>query len=177
MVELKDLWIGDEVRLKKSQRVGKFEGIHKNGKARILIDNKIVLSTASNLSLLTEDEIQDLSPTSSDLNLEEETIQSPIVTSNDSYHSEPEMLDLHLETLNPLFTESPALSVLEYQLKCCEDFIHRSISDKKFMVRIIHGKGKGILKKEVEAMVNSHPQILISTPSMDGGALELIFSY
>lgn len=177
MIELKDLWIGDEVRLIKSQRVGKFEGIHKSGKARIAIEDKIVLSPASNLSLLSEDEIKELEPITGDVEILEELEPSPVVTNNDTYHSESELLDLHLETLNPLFSESPSMTVLEYQLKCCEDFIHRSIQAKKFMVRVIHGKGKGILKKEVEAMVNSHPQILIATPSMDGGALELIFSY
>jgi len=46
MVNLKELWIGDNVRLKKSGRIGTFEG-EVNGKARVKLKDKIVLSIRS----------------------------------------------------------------------------------------------------------------------------------
>ena len=178
MVDLKELWIGDMVRLIKSNRIGKFEGIHKNGKARVLVHHEIILSTAANLRLLTEKELKRRNKTNFDLDLTEEPQDKKTSPpSSNSYHSEPEVLDLHLETLDPLFTESQMLSALDYQLNCCEDFIYRSIQAQNFSARIIHGKGRGILKREVLTLINSIPQILSATSSLDGGAIEIIFSY
>jgi len=43
MLNINDLWIGEVVRLKKSGRVGRFEGV-RDGKGVINVDGKIVLA-------------------------------------------------------------------------------------------------------------------------------------
>jgi len=54
MVELANLWIGDAVRLKSSGRTGRFAGVNADGKARIDIEGKVILSGAANLELVPE---------------------------------------------------------------------------------------------------------------------------
>lgn len=39
-MNIKDLWIGESVRIKTSGKTGRFEGINHQGKARISVDQK-----------------------------------------------------------------------------------------------------------------------------------------
>ncbi|UCF82998.1 MAG: Smr/MutS family protein [Desulfobacteraceae bacterium] len=56
-------------------------------------------------------------------------------------------LDLHM------FAPGDAASVIEeYILACIEKEIHE--------VRIIHGKGKGVLRRTVHALLEKHPNVL-----------------
>lgn len=48
----------------------------------------------------------------------------------------------------------------EYFLEC--------IKEKIFSVRIIHGKGKGILKNRVLSILENHPKVSSYTPSASG---------
>ncbi|MBK8827793.1 MAG: hypothetical protein IPO26_14065 [Saprospiraceae bacterium] len=55
-MNIKDLWIGESVRIKTSGKTGRFEGINHQGKARISVDQKILLVAAENLEVLPEKE-------------------------------------------------------------------------------------------------------------------------
>ena len=51
MINLEELWVGDGVKIVSSGRIGTFESIHQNGKARIKSQGKIYLASAVNLEL------------------------------------------------------------------------------------------------------------------------------
>jgi DNA-nicking Smr family endonuclease len=57
------------------------------------------------------------------------------------------VLDLHM------FAPQDAASVVEEYLKACWD-------QGIFEVRIIHGKGKGVLRRTVHALLERHPLVL-----------------
>ena len=56
--DLKDLWIGDKLLIKSSMRSGTFAGISSDGRARILIDGKVILVKATNIELVPEPNFQ-----------------------------------------------------------------------------------------------------------------------
>jgi DNA-nicking Smr family endonuclease len=68
------------------------------------------------------------------------------------------VLDLH--TFSP--KEVPAL--LDDYLTACQE-------KKIFSVRIIHGKGKGVLRAKVRALLEKHPLVVrfSTAPEADGG--------
>ena len=57
------------------------------------------------------------------------------------------VLDLHM------FSPKDATSVVDEYLRAC---IEKGIYD----VRIIHGKGKGVLRRTVHALLERHPDVL-----------------
>jgi DNA-nicking Smr family endonuclease len=57
------------------------------------------------------------------------------------------VLDLHM------FSPKDATSVVDEYLRAC---IEKDIYD----VRIIHGKGKGVLRRTVHALLERHPDVL-----------------
>jgi len=52
-----------------------------------------------------------------------------------------------------------------------DDYFSACIEKKIFNVRVIHGKGKGILKKRVEAILDKNPKVCFYTraPAEAGG--------
>ena len=56
-MNLSELWMGEKVMIKSSGKIGIFEGVNSEGKARIKYDNKIFLVTAQNLEIVPEKEV------------------------------------------------------------------------------------------------------------------------
>lgn len=177
-MDLKELWVGDVVKLISSNRIGKFEGIHKNGKARINVKGKIILSKAVNIKILSDEELTLMQKQEVDDEPNEEkkeNIASPL--NQLFYYAEEDEIDLHIVKLNPQKESGESWTILEYQIKCCELFINKAIANKKTSIKIIHGKGKGRLKSEIESLLKNHPNILQTFSISKGGGLEVIFNY
>ena len=64
------------------------------------------------------------------------------------------VLDLHM------FAPQDAASVVDEYLKACRE-------EGIFEVRIIHGKGKGVLRRTVHALLERHP--LVADHRLDSG--------
>ncbi len=41
-----------------------------------------------------------------------------------------------------------------------EEFIHACLEKKIYSLRIVHGKGKGVKRRMVEAVLKRHPQVI-----------------
>ena len=72
-----------------------------------------------------------------------------------------DQLDLHYETLIQNHAHPAGKSILEFQLEVCRQFIQDAIRLKRPYIRIIHGRGAGILKKEVESLLKNYPEASI----------------
>lgn len=63
-------------------------------------------------------------------------------------------LDLHM------FSPKDAASVVD-------EYIHACLEKGIFEIRIIHGKGKGVLRRTVHALLQKHP--MVTSFNLDGG--------
>ncbi len=168
MVNLKNLWIGEKVRLLKSNDIGTFEGIFE-GKAKIRIQDKF--------DLFTEEEIELYTVTSEmpDITFENEL---PLVSVKKSLKEKAKTeIDLHIEKLNPDFKASINETVLDYQLRVCEEFIRQAIDNKLYKCTIIHGKGEGKLRDLVHSMLSSYIEVKMKILTNREGATEVWLAY
>lgn len=166
MKGLDTYWIGDQVEIIKTGDVGTYEGSTREGKARIKIHKHIVL--------LSADEIREYKIEKSknrklaDLHDEEEKISSFNNTAQ-----LPDSLDLHIERLAPHLSNSLPQIILNYQITKCKAYIQSALDQKYKRFTIIHGKGEGVLKSEVEHLLKDFDRIAYVIPQNDGGAMEV----
>ncbi|HMR89391.1 MAG TPA: Smr/MutS family protein [Saprospiraceae bacterium] len=166
-MDLKTLWIGDRVEVLSSSNQGKFEGISKDGRARVRIGDKIFLVTADNLKTITEAEyFPDIHEFLKNDNSEAKKVV-PLKIKFD--HT----LDLHLEKLAPHMQNELPARILEFQVQKSEVFIREAISKKYPHITIIHGKGAGVLKEQIEAQLKGFPQVRFTFSKNGGGAVEV----
>lgn len=158
-MQLEDLWIGDEVRLKKSGRIGKYEGVNQDGKLKIKCDGKIVLTTLGNIELYERKDEKVL--------YLEEDVKKPSVTDI------PKSLDLHMETLAPQLLNAPPERILKYQVEQAKTYLETVIEYKLPRVEIIHGKGTGVLRHEIEHLCSLYDEVRYTVPTKDGGGTEI----
>ncbi len=162
-----ELWIGDELLLKKSNRVGFFQGI-KNGKIRVKVDHSFILTPLSNIALPQNKKPNPaLEAVSKELKLPS-TKSKNLVAAKQSFNS---TIDLHIEKLQPSKKNDPAFAIIEFQIRKLREFIEKAIALKCNKVTIIHGKGTGALKMETEHLVRSYDEYVSTYPINDGGGI------
>ncbi|MFT4566032.1 MAG: dsDNA-specific endonuclease/ATPase MutS2 [Saprospiraceae bacterium] len=161
MVE-REFWVGDKVRIIASGKEGVFEGISSDGRARIKWNNKILLTKIQNLQAIQESKPKKI-------------ILDSIIASSKGMKSRDfnSTLDLHIEVLNPRLANEIPQIILNHQVQRCEEHIDRAISLNLTSVKIIHGKGTGQLKKEVEHLIAMNDSVRFGIPQHDGGATEV----
>jgi len=162
VLNLKDIWIGEIVQIISSGRTGFFEGLNKEGKARINSKGKIYLATAKNLRLYKSAQSQDHWVTEED---------QPVKKSISDF---VKTLDLHIEKLRPDLETALPERILDYQVKAFENYLEEALSLGINTVTIVHGKGKGILKQSILALIKNDKRIKLHTEIHAGGALELL---
>lgn len=164
---MSDFWIGDWIKIITTKKIGKYEG-EINGKAKIKIGNNIYLINLVDIVLLPEDEI----PKSINKNQKEapKKIKSSFLPFNNT-------LDLHIEKLAPKMINERAEVLVNLQIKQAENFINEAIKRKQINIVLIHGKGIGALKLEIEHLLKSFPEVYFTKTINNGGATEILFQY
>lgn len=164
--ELKDLWIGDWVRVTLTGATGKFEG-EKDGKAIVVIgvQRQLIDPRYLEISEAPEDEKSLLEL----LGLAEEQAEEKKEFIDNT-------LDLHLEKLTS-FSPDAGLSILDFQIRECRRFLSEIIRRKLGSAIIIHGKGDGVLKEQIIHILADYPEIKHFFSRNQGGALELLLYY
>ncbi len=144
MINLKSLWIGDQVRIIGTEIIGSFEGMESNKIAIIKVNHHFKKFLADQLELVAEPE--DFSPDISDITSPEN--KKSIITKIDN------SIDLHIEKLNPAILQSTPDRILPYQLQKFEEFINYHKTLTNAYVIIIHGKGEGILRQQIHELLS-----------------------
>jgi len=163
MIELDKLWIGDKLKIVSNDLVVTFEGIA--GQKAIVKDTKgqVFHVKVSDLEAYEESENEEI------LFEKEEVSNSP------QHHLLPTTIDLHIEKLNPNLVYSPAQGILQYQINALEKYLNQVEVQGVSYITIIHGKGAGILKKEVLHLLKFRPKVKHFIEVNDGGAVEVIY--
>lgn len=64
-------------------------------------------------------------------------------------------IDIHIENLVDNYYHLSNYEIVNYQLEKCEEILHKALQSKIHKLVIIHGKGQGILRKEVHHLLYS----------------------
>lgn len=163
-MDLSTLWIGDEVSVISAGTTGIFEGIDA-GQAKVRVDHQHLLYPAHDIALYVPEPVEE------DL-LSELGITPP----KKKINAFKNVLDLHLEKL-PNYSAASGVSILDYQINQCQIFIEEVIRRKLLSATIIHGKGAGVLRENIVALLAGYSQIKVQHPQNDGGAVELLLFY
>ena len=163
-MDLKELWIGDQVRLLSSGRNGTFEGIAKDGRARVKVVGNFILTAATNLERY------------------EETAKPPTITNSEEHKNGYDLdaresfkseIDLHIDSLAPMLTNEAPQLIIRRQLLECRRYVQDAIQFGMKYITIIHGVGTGELKKEVEHLLSEYSEVRYTIPKHNGGATEV----
>ena len=68
-------------------------------------------------------------------------------------------IDLHIENLQNNSSQLSIPDILHIQLDYCQKFLEQSIVKGFDKIVIIHGVGKGTLKKEIAKILKAHPNV------------------
>lgn len=161
-----DFWIGDMVIILSTGKTGTYEGLFK-GKAKIKTPSGFIYTKPGEIEVIPEHE--EKNP------LETFKIPDPIKLKQVK-QIEP-LLDLHMEKLNPSMKNASPEMILHYQLRRAKTFLDNTIQRRLFMATIIHGKGQGALKMEIEHLVKNYDEMNYFRTINDGGAMQVFFKY
>jgi len=168
---MNDFWIGDWVKDPKTGEFGTYEGLE-NEKALVKINDEICHIPLNRLVLISDKEVEAI-------RMNERTAISD--HSGDGEVEKiamfQETLDLHIEKLAPHLKNSRTELILNKQLKAANDHIVQAISRRQHRIVLIHGKGKGVLKMEIEHLLDDFEEVFFRNPVHDGGAIEALFKY
>lgn len=167
-MNLKELWIGEMVRVISSGRIGKFEGLAQDGRARVSSHAKTYLIKADNLKIYNEPKFDKVKELEAELNTKKITPINSELSEN---------LDLHIKKLNPSLLNGLPEHILNHQLNSCKSYISDAIKARKYYVTVIHGKGAGVLRSEVLEILKSFDEVDYCEEVNNGGAQRVYFKY
>ena len=162
-MDIKQLWIGDSLRIIATGEVGSFEGIYRD---------LLMVKIGEKIRYLKVHELEEGPALDAPTELEVEGF-TPVVHQSDTPFDP--IIDLHLDKL-PDFENSKWPHPVDYQSYRCRIFIERSIALKIPQITIIHGVGKGILKEEVLHLLDRYQEVNQITAIQQGGAVRVEFA-
>lgn len=167
--DLDELWVGDKIFVKSVGEVGTFEKkVDKNtaiikfeiGTSEIHIDDMELADGKKETKHVVPTEI-------------EAAATGFKVLDKANFNNE---IDLHFEALAPHKKKTDVVNVLDFQLKCCREFVEAAIQFNESDIKIIHGKGNGILRAAVMDLLSEYrDNIYWDFPNENkGGAISLL---
>ena len=170
-MNLEELWIGDRLLVRSLNQIGQFEGISPKGLAIVKMKASVIQVESKFLSLAKE-EIKEI-----DLGLgHDEEVQSSLNKGLESSLQKAQ-IDLHIEILNPSLKNARVERILQYQIEQCHFFVSEAIHRMKHSVLIIHGRGEGVLKMEVEHLLQHFKEVHHVIKVNNEGAVQVMFNY
>ncbi len=173
-MDLSNLWIGDTVKIVSNGTTGKFEGAEKPNVAKVKVGTKYVMVEAKDLEVVEAD-MEDVFAQAQKL----ETL-SPVEEEFDLIASVEfnRTLDLHLDKWNyQKAWQYQEANELEFQKNQCKKFLKEAIALKVERVVIIHGIGGGVLKSQIEWLLEKYEEVQRFASINGGGAMEVWLTY
>jgi hypothetical protein len=160
-------WIGDRLRIRATGEIAFFQGMESPSMVRIRLESGILKNVeVGELEFMGDEKL----PANTEWSYPdvEDDPQYPLISK-----SIGNSIDLHYEQLKQHYPHTDG-SILEFQLESCQAYIRQALEAKKSPIKIIYGKGQGILKAEVERMLRkweSYIQFQSSHP--DGASIDI----
>lgn len=162
-MDVKELWIGDRMRVKSINEIGKFEGVTAKGNFIIRLNIGTVEVSSDDVTLILDED----TPNKIDKIIDEKPAKQITAQKNE--------IDLHLEALQPQLAKSEFKNILSYQIAACRKFIQQAIKRKEPFVTIIHGKGEGILKEAIQKLLIEFDESIFAKQSANQGGAILVY--
>ena len=156
-----DFWVGDYVLIKSKNLYGKYHKDGQGGTCLVSTKEGIITTHISDISLAEEPEEVAISPKKSKKS--HTTLKAP---------KAQKVIDLHLDVLDPRRQISQH-RMLDYQIEACKKFLNAALKARYRTVVIIHGKGSGILKQEIQHLLKMSDLVDYSFEINEGGATEV----
>jgi len=166
--DMHDFWIGDWIMIISSGKKGKFEG-EINGMAKIKSNKKIILAPFNDILILDDGEF----PTT----IKTTTYKSKLKPKSENLIPFNNILDLHIEKLAPELSNKLPEHIISYQVRKAKEFIMKAIEKRQLQIVLIHGKGSGVLKAEIENLLQDFNEVYFMKSINDGGAIEVMLNY
>lgn len=163
MVRASDLWVGDQLRLLQSGRVGRFVNVVNDGRLRIKVGDKFILAKPHMLEQIEEKEYSQKL-----IELKEQELEKQL-----GVKFPDKQIDLHMENLNPNLLNALPERIVDVQLKAFEAYMDEVLKMKYKFVTIIHGKGKGVLKAAIHTYLSATEEVNHFVAVNNGGATEV----
>ena len=163
-----DLWVGDWVRDRNSDRIGRYEGEDYRGVILRYGDDLFIVEP-SGLELIPDDQV----PTY------EMLFEKNKKKKNKAEKQKPfsESLDLHIEKLSPHLAGKQVELILQKQITAARKHIDEALKRRMLKIIIIHGKGSGALQMEIDHILKEYDNVLHTKRIHNGGAVEILFRY
>lgn len=165
-MKLEDLWIGDKLRVKSTGKIGTFEGL--------ATKKNILLKSQGTEYLVDIDDLEPFAETEEiSLDWIEEDNTKTDVRKKSKYPSE---IDLHIEILAPGLINGNPTRILDHQMESFKKYLDGAYKAGLARVLIIHGKGEGILMKEIHHFLEMDSKVRLKSLINGGGATEVWLS-
>ena len=168
-------WIGDKVKTK-AGKYGVYAGKNPEGKAKVKIGDKILIVAHERLTLVTEEESMDWDAFHEELRQHDLQLEAKAGPKGKINHKKYQ-IDLHIESFAPHLQNENAIRILDIQIEKFEAFIEEAFKNRRNPVTIIHGRGEGVLRKQIWAMLESDPRVSLKQLINNDGAVEVWFNY
>lgn len=174
-MDSKDLWIGDQVRLIKSQRIGKVVKIEKNGKIIIESNKSKITTNANNIEIYSPEvtnKFQEIDDWLTDKeNINQHSKAKKIKSLPGSF------IDLHFEKLDTNGKIILEQNILEFKMNTFKEWFEKCYTKRYATLTVIHGKGTGTLKSVLESWLKTDQRVQFIKSINDDGALEIWLKY
>jgi dsDNA-specific endonuclease/ATPase MutS2 len=158
-MNIDDLWIGDFLLIKSKGLIGQFDG--KDGKLIVVnVDGEKMKVSLS-----------DVEP-AEDPYLAASDDSEKMVRVDSGFSFEGNKIDLHIEVLNQNMVDALPERIRDYQVAQCKVFLEYAKGKRYATIEIIHGKGSGLLKKEIHHLLKMDSSIQFILEKNNGGSTE-----
>lgn len=180
-MNLDNLWVGDKILVKSAAEVGTFEKKindttaiikFKIGTSEIPIDDMELANDKPIGPLITKKE----KPVEKIIADDEPVNGGFSILSKAEFKNE---IDLHFEKLSSTKKESDYANVMDFQLRMCRAYLEQAIEFKLPEVKIIHGKGNGVLRAAVIDLLKEYKENIYWNFEGEnkGGAVIIMLKY
>jgi len=161
MIDPNEMWVGDLLQVIPTGIVGKYES-HRGDIVTLNCKGTKVVANKTDIRTWKQPKVT-----------QELTFDDELAPQNDKGGKLQETIDLHINILAPHMQHQSQARILDFQIEKAREFVQTALDNKRFNLLIIHGKGTGVLKAEIQHMLKDFNKVRYTFDKNKGGATEV----